>query len=84
MLVISLAPNQKKLLTCGEELNIEVDSERDLDLIRAELEILIAKKLYNLTSSDWDYICSSFVFGETDTKAELDEIIRLSKEYWDY
>jgi hypothetical protein len=66
------------------ELNVEVDSREDLAEIRAELEIIIAKHLYGLNIEDWEYLTSTFVYGDgSDTKAELDEIIRISKEKWE-
>jgi hypothetical protein len=66
-----------------KELKVEVTEEQDLAKLRAELEILIARGLYGLDKSDWEYITSTFVYGgDSDTKAELDEIIRYSLEIW--
>ena len=50
----------------------------DVIYTRAELEILIAKEVYGLSASDWKYLTSTFVQGESDTKVELDAIIRQS------
>ena len=47
--------------------------------LRAELEILIAKELYGLDKNDWQYLTSTFVYGEDEiTRKELDEIISIS------
>lgn len=49
--------------------------------LRAELEILIAKDLYGLNKGDWQYLTSTFVYGENQTtRTELNEIIRISNE----
>ncbi len=65
------------------ELKIEIDESRDLAEIRAELEFIIAKNLYQLDKSDWEYLTSTFTFGgASETKAELDRIIALSREMW--
>jgi len=65
------------------ELKIEIDETRDLAEMRAELEIIIAKNLYQLNKSDWEYLTSTFTFGgASETKAELDKIIALSREMW--
>lgn len=66
-----------------KKLGISPD-ERDLNEIRAELEVIIAKHLYKLDKSDWEYLTSTFTFGgDSETKIELDEFIRLSREMWD-
>ena len=50
---------------------------------RAAMEVFIARELYGLSSEDWQHLTSTFTFGgESDTKAELDEIIRQSVELW--
>ncbi|HEY5298219.1 MAG TPA: hypothetical protein VIK59_09850 [Verrucomicrobiae bacterium] len=49
---------------------------------RAALEIFIARELYGLSSDDWQHLTSTFTFGSGDSKAELDEIIRLSLTLW--
>jgi hypothetical protein len=64
-----------------EELGIDViDCEKcDLIQIRAELEVLIAKHLYQLTIQDWEYLTSTFTYGnDSATKQELDKIIDTS------
>ncbi len=50
----------------------------DVIHVRAELEILIARDVYGLSASDWKYLTSTFVQGDSKTKAELDAIIRQS------
>lgn len=50
---------------------------------RAALEVFIARELYGLDAADWAHLTGTFTFGgESDSKAELDEIIRLSREHW--
>ena len=50
---------------------------------RAALEVFIARELYSLSPDDWKHLTSTFTFGgDSDTKAELDEIIRQSVELW--
>ena len=50
---------------------------------RAALEVFIARELYGLSPEDWQHLTSTFTFGgESDTKAELDEIISQSVELW--
>lgn len=49
---------------------------------RAALECFIAGELYGLTVHDWKHLAGSFTFGSGGTKAELDEIIRLSIMHW--
>ncbi|MGI8950317.1 MAG: hypothetical protein ACR2FN_01910 [Chitinophagaceae bacterium] len=52
--------------------------------LRADLEILIAKELYRLNKSDWQYLTSTFVYGEDEiTRKELDEIISISNNLFD-
>ena len=50
---------------------------------RAALEVFIARDLYGLDAADWAHLTGTFTFGgESDSKAELDEIIRLSRAGW--
>lgn len=50
---------------------------------RAKLEVFIARDLYGLDADDWRHLTGTFTFGgESDSKGELDEIIRLSHEQW--
>jgi hypothetical protein len=50
---------------------------------RAVLEVFIARDLYGLDAADWEHLTGTFTFGgENDSKAELDEIIRLSRAAW--
>ena len=49
----------------------------------AALKIFIAPELYSLSLDDWKHLTGTFTFGsESETKAELDEIIRLSLASW--
>jgi chemotaxis methyl-accepting protein methylase len=62
-----------------EKLNSSVKQNQ----LRAELEVLIAKELYGLSKTDWEYLTSTFIYGEDSaTKTELDEVIRISKEIY--
>lgn len=68
----------KQLLT---ELNIKVSAKADAINLRAELEVFIAKELFKLSKEDWQYITSTFVYGEkSETKQELDKFIARSLE----
>jgi len=49
---------------------------------RAALEAFIARELYGLSLDDWKHLTGTFTFGSGETKAELDEIIRLSLMLW--
>jgi hypothetical protein len=49
---------------------------------RAALEVFIARDLYGLSLDDWKHLTGTFTFGSGPTKAELDEIIRLSLLLW--
>jgi hypothetical protein len=49
---------------------------------RAALEAFIARELYGLSLDDWKHLTGTFTFGSGETKAELDEIIRLSFMLW--
>jgi len=47
------------------------------------LEVFIARDLYGLSRPDWLHLTGSFTFGgASETKAELDEIIRRSLVLW--
>ena len=62
------------------ELGLEVE-EIDPIKERAELEVLIAKELFKLDKNDWEYLCSTFIYGaDSETKKELDAIIAHSKK----
>lgn len=70
----------KKFVT---ETGLNINEEQDLVKIKAELEVYIAKELFKLSKSDWEYLTSTFVYGgDSPTKKELDEIIRYSKEIY--
>ncbi len=49
---------------------------------RAALEVFIARELYGLSRDDWQHLTGTFTFGSSETKAELDEIIRQSLILW--
>lgn len=50
---------------------------------RAALEVFIARELYGLSLADWKHLTGTFNFGgDSETKAELDEIIRQSLALW--
>lgn len=50
---------------------------------RAKLEVFIARELYGLSREDWSHLTGTFTFGgDSDSKADLDEIIRLSTAHW--
>ena len=50
---------------------------------RAAMEAFIARELYGLSLDDWKHLTSTFTFGgDSDTKAELDAIIRQSLTLW--
>ena len=69
-----------------QELEISsIDKEKlNLAHLRAELEVIIAKQLYKLDSSDWHYLTSTFTYGgKSETKKELDQIIEISREIYD-
>jgi hypothetical protein len=63
------------------ELNIPKPEIIDQIKVRSQLELLIARDLFGLTKTEWEYLTSTFVYGEdSTTKKELDEIISLSIE----
>jgi len=76
----TLNADQKKQLVKSAELLSEIpDSLKE----RARLEVFIARDLYHLNADDWEHLTSTFTFGgKSDSKGELDEIIRLTKEFW--
>jgi len=75
--------SEKKLY---EDLRTELDFEvKEINPVneRAELEVLIAKELFKLNKADWEYLCSTFVYGaDSETKKELDAIIAHSIEIY--
>jgi hypothetical protein len=71
-------PQTKKLTAMADKL---LANPRDV-AERAALEVLIARDLYGLSRADWEHLTSTFTFGSGESKAELDEIIRQSKEAW--
>lgn len=66
-----------------EELGEAIGAKpRTIDAIeeRADIEIIIAKELFGLTLEEWKYLTSTFVYGKSESKKELDQIIELSIE----
>jgi len=49
---------------------------------RAKLEVLVAREVYGLDADDWRHLTGTFTYGNGDSKAELDEIIRRSLSLW--
>jgi hypothetical protein len=41
-----------------------------------------ARDLYGLSREDWVHLTGTFTYGSGETKAELDEIIRQSRQLW--
>ncbi|MBA2422651.1 MAG: hypothetical protein H0V61_05445 [Chitinophagales bacterium] len=66
-----------------KELGFEAKENIDAIATRAKLEVLMARDLYGLNISDWEHMTATFIYGgESETKKELDEIIKLSKEIY--
>jgi hypothetical protein len=72
------AAQQKKLADSAAKL---LKNPRDVKE-RAALEVFIARELYGLSLDDWRHLTGTFTFGSGDSKAELDEIVRLSLALW--
>ena len=72
------AAQKKKLADAAAKL---LKNPRDVKE-RAALEVFIARELYGLSLDDWQHLTGTFTFGSGETKAELDEIIRLSLMLW--
>ncbi len=79
-----LAEAASELLKQRAEPNSKVmDQAGKFATTRAALEVFIARDLYGLTLDDWKHLTSTFTFGgESETKPELDEIIRRSLALW--
>ncbi len=66
-----------------EELGILIHESEDPTLLRAEIEVLIARDLYGLTKDEWEHITSTFTYGDgSETKAEMDDFIKASFDIW--
>ncbi|MBE2190041.1 MAG: hypothetical protein IAE98_11285, partial [Candidatus Kapabacteria bacterium] len=66
-----------------EELGILIHESEDPTLLRAEIEVLIARDLYGLTKDEWKHITSTFTYGDgSETKAEMDDFIKASFDIW--
>ena len=75
-----LAAGQTKQL--AESATKLLNNPRDV-AERAGLEVFIARELYGLSAEDWRHLTGTFTFGgDSETKAELDEIIRQSHALW--
>ena len=43
--------------------------------------MIIARELFKLNKEDWEYLCSTFIYGgDSETKKELDDIKKHSIE----
>ncbi len=72
--------DKKTFQSLFDEVGFTSEKKTENITIRAELEVIIAKELFGLSREDWFYLTSTFTFGgNTETKAELVEIINLSK-----
>jgi hypothetical protein len=69
---------KKKLAEAAKKL---LKNPRDV-AERAALEVFIGRELYGLSREDWQHLTGTFTFGSGDSKAELDEIIRKSLDFW--
>ena len=69
---------KKTLAASAAKLSKKPDDVRE----RARLEMLIAREIYRPNLDDWTHLTSTFTYGDGDSKAELGEIIRLSKKTW--
>jgi hypothetical protein len=66
-----------------KQLKIKIDKKADPIKIRSEIEVYIAKELYNLSKEDWQYLTSTFIYGaNSHSKHELDQIIEQSHLLW--
>lgn len=73
------AKQRERLAKSATKLSKKSDDVKE----RAALEVFIARDLYGLDAADWEHLTGTFTFGgDSDSKAELDEIIRLSREAW--
>jgi hypothetical protein len=73
------ANHEEQLVDSAQKLSEKPDDVKE----RARLEAFIARELYGLNAEDWEHLTSTFTYGgDSDSKADLDEIIRLSKEFW--
>ena len=74
------AKQRERLAKSAAKLSKKPDDVKE----RAALEVFIARELYGLDAADWAHLTGTFTFGgESDSKAELDEIIRLSRAGWE-
>lgn len=70
--------DKKQFNILKKQLGIEPEKDIDAIKLRAELELFIAKQLYGLDDDDWKYITSTFTYGASATREELDQIINYS------
>jgi hypothetical protein len=69
----------------GKMLKLDAQTDKNPIDLRAELEVFIAKQLYNMSYAEWENLVSSFIYGaaHSATKQELDAIIEKTKEIFD-
>jgi hypothetical protein len=73
------AKQRERLAKSAAKLSKKPDDVKE----RTALEVFIARELYGLDAADWEHLTGTFTFGgDSESKAELDEIIRLSREAW--
>jgi hypothetical protein len=72
---------EKDFAPLAAELGVKIKSNIDPIMIRAELEVLIARDLYGLSASDWTYLTSTFTQGgDSESRIEMLSIIKASTE----
>jgi hypothetical protein len=73
------AKQRERLAAAAEKLSKKPGDTAE----RAKLEVFIARDIYGLDAADWEHITGTFTFGgESESKRELDEIVRRSREGW--
>jgi hypothetical protein len=75
-----LEAKQKQMLSAAAgKLSKKPDDVKE----RAKLEVFVARELCCLSLDDWKHPTGTFTFGgDSESKADLDEIIRLSIAEW--
>ncbi len=85
------AAQKTKIVELSRQLMLENDSKgyfselgkkKKIDpvAVRAQIEAIVAKELYGLTKEDWDYLTSTFIYGDSESRRELNAIIAATKE----
>jgi hypothetical protein len=81
--LLYLSSNKSEFESLRQELGINILESDDSTMLRAEIEVIIARDLYGLTKDEWKHITSTFTYGEgSDTKAEMDDFIKASFDIW--